>query len=89
MYSKSASLILVIIVKREGVFIIKIRVSVVSLFSFLSERQLAKRGHLGFNRCFYMLFSSFQCLISGIGSLSNIMCLYNFPYINISSVVPK
>jgi hypothetical protein len=34
MYSKSAILFLVIIVKRMGVFIIKIRVSIVSLFLF-------------------------------------------------------
>jgi len=75
MYSKSASLFLVIIVKRMGVFIIKIRVSVVSLFSFLSERQLAKRGYLGFRRCFYRLLAafnvSFQLLV-----VSAISCVY-------------
>ena len=75
MYSKSASLFLVIIVKRMGVFIIKIRVSMVSLFSFLSERQLAKEGIwglLGVFKCFLAVFNvSFLSLV-----VSAITCVY-------------
>ena len=88
MYSKSASLSLVIIVKRMGVFIIKIRVSIVSLFSFLSERQLAKRGIwglIGVFTCFLAVFNvSFQLLV-----VSAISCVYTtfhiLIYLHISS----
>jgi hypothetical protein len=75
MYSKSASLVLVIIVKREGVFIIKIRVSMVSLFLFYLNDNRPKEGIwalIDVFTCFLAAFNvSFPSLV-----VSKMSCVY-------------